>query len=182
MKRLSYGDHANQPVAVAIPPQRELSQLQISAHSRLLVLDRLEKPGNLGACLRTACAVGVDAVILTDSRCEVLNPNTIRSSRGSVFKIFTCEASVQEIVDLAFRNKLKIYAARVGESRSLWDIDLTAGAVVVFGNEAEGLGENWLQNGIESFTIPMQSSVDSLNVSISCAVTLFEWQRQVMIK
>jgi RNA methyltransferase, TrmH family len=176
LARISYGkQHA--PVAIAVTPPRRLADLKLSKSSLVLVLDRTEKPGNLGACLRTASACGVDAVVLTNPVCELFNPNTIRASRGAVFSVPLAVVSpVSEFLELAKTTGLQLLAARVDGQHSLWDRDLCRGTAIVFGSEAHGLGSDW--SGVESFQIPMQARVDSLNVSISAAVTLYEAIRQ----
>ncbi len=178
LEKLSYGERGAAPVAVARTPALPLSQLKLSPASWVLVLDRTEKPGNLGACLRTSAASGVDAVILTDPVCEVFNPNTIRSSRGAVFTLPMAIASVEELLDFAQTLGLKMWAARVDGSSSLWDCDFTGGCAVIFGSESQGLGDDWRQEQVHAFQIPMSARMDSLNVSISTAVTLYEAVRQ----
>jgi len=178
LEKISYGERGAAPVAVARTPLLPLSGLKLSRSSLVLVLDRIEKPGNLGACLRTSAACGVDAVILTDPVCEVFNPNTLRSSRGAVFTLPLAIASVAELFELAQSLSLKVWAARVDGSVELWDCDFSSGCAVVFGSESEGLGDAWRREQVQSFQIPMSARMDSLNVSISTAVTLYEAVRQ----
>lgn len=178
LERLSYGQHTARPVAVAQTPELSLEQLSLNSTSRLLVLDRTEKPGNVGACLRTAAACGVDAVVLTDPICELHNPNTIRASRGAIFRIPVAEATSGELIQRCGELSIPISAARVDGQASVWDCELGSGFAIVFGNEADGLGRDWDRAGVGSFVIPMQHDTDSLNLSISCAVTLYESVRQ----
>jgi len=178
LERLCYGQTGAQPLALAEQPQLCLDQLKIDQHSLVLVLDKIEKPGNLGACLRTAAACGVDAVILTDPICDPFNANVIRASRGAVFGIPMAMATRQEFLCAAGRINLPVYAARVHADRLLWQLPLDRGGAVLFGNETHGLSEDWTSSSVVDFTIPMQYCVDSLNLSISAAVTLFEAVRQ----
>jgi TrmH family RNA methyltransferase len=178
LEKISYGERGAAPVAVARTPDLPLSRLKLSSTALVLVLDRIEKPGNLGACLRTSAACGADAVILTNPVCEVFNPNTIRASRGAVFTLPVAIASVDELLQLAKGVGLKPWAARVDGSSSLWDCDFTGGSLVVFGSESQGLGDDWRREPVHSFQIPMSPRMDSLNVSISTAVTLYEAVRQ----
>lgn len=178
MARLSYGQQGGIPVAVASPPSVELGQLHLNAASRILVLDRTEKPGNLGACLRTAAACGLDAVVLTDPICELFNPNAIRASRGAIFRLPLAVTSPAELIKACQKAELVVHAARVDTPHSLWDCELAGGFAIVFGNEADGLGDQWIPPNVRPFTIPMHASTDSLNLSISCAVTLYESNRQ----
>lgn len=178
LEKISYGERGAAPVAVARTPALPLSRLELSSSSLVLVLDRIEKPGNLGACLRTSAACGADAVILTDPVCEVFNPNTLRSSRGAVFTLPLAIASVDELFELAQSVGLKLWAARVDGSVGLWDCDFRGGCAVVFGSESKGLGDAWRREQVQPFQIPMTARMDSLNVSISTAVTLYEAVRQ----
>ncbi len=179
MDKLSYGERHDLPVAVAQTPSHAADSLQLPPSCLLLVLDRIEKPGNLGACLRTAIACGVDAVILNSPICELYNPNTIRSSRGALFQTRIAITHTAELLDLAGQHSIRLLTARVDGEQGLWDCDFRGNTAVVFGNEAEGLGDDWRVDRVRSFQIPMRDAgVDSLNVSISAAVTLYEAMRQ----
>ncbi|MEZ6138078.1 MAG: TrmH family RNA methyltransferase [Pirellulaceae bacterium] len=180
LAKLSYGEQAAAPVAIATTPTRSLAQLSLSSTSLVLVLDQIEKPGNLGACLRTAAACDVDAVVISNPICELFNPNTIRASRGAIFSLPIAECHSGEFQKLASSLRLPILTARVDGSSSLWDCDFRTGAAVVFGNEAHGLGDDWCEESknLKAFRIPMHAGVDSLNISISAAVTLYEAKRQ----
>ncbi|GAB5404518.1 MAG: RNA methyltransferase [Aureliella sp.] len=178
LKRICYGQHDQLPVAVASTPTRSLQELAITGGSRVLVLDRTEKPGNLGACLRTAAACSIDALVLTNPICEPYNPNTIRSSRGAIFQVPVVVSNVDSLISLSTEQQLPILAARVDGERSLWECDLSSGFMAVFGNEADGLLADWRHNAVTPFSIPMHVQTDSLNLSISCAVTLYESCRQ----
>ncbi len=176
LERISYGQRQSYPVAVGATPELTLAKLTMPPAPLILVLDRTEKPGNLGACLRSASACGVDAVILTQPVCELFNPNTIRASRGTVFTLaiaITACAAVRSICD---QQNIQMYAARVDAQHSLWSQSFTSGSAFVFGSEAHGLGSEW--EGIPDFTIPMRGVTDSLNLSISAAITLYEAVRQ----
>ena len=180
MEKLSYGERTDQPVAVAKTPQLPLSALSLDSNSLVLVLDRIEKPGNLGACLRSAAAVGVDAVVLTSPICDAFNANAIRSSRGSIFRVPMAVSSCEQISQLADRLSLPIFAGRVSSQRTIWELPLAGGAIIVLGNESAGLGSEWQKPSVLDFTIPMTNLADSLNLSISAAVSLFEARRQRM--
>ncbi len=183
LERISYGQRDQAPVAVAITPQFELQRLQWQAPQIVLVLDRTEKPGNLGACLRSASAAGVAAVILTDPVCEPCNPNTIRASRGSLFTVPLAVTTRAEFQAYSRHYRIPSFAARVTASTELWDQDFTSGGAFLFGSEAHGLDHDWFppapNNGLHhDFIIPMRGSPDSLNLSISTAITLYEAVRQ----
>lgn len=176
--RISYGQRGDDPVAVASMPSTTLSDVALKSTDLVLVLDRIEKPGNLGACLRSAAACRVSAVILTSPVCDVFNPNTIRASRGAIFSvpIAVCEAS--ELQRFLTSVGIPVFAARVDATCQLWDCRFSHGAAVVFGSESQGLGHDWRFAQVQDFTIPMEPTIDSLNVSISAAVTLYEAFRQ----
>ena len=178
LAKLSYGQRGAVPVAVAVLPKRSLSQFVWRAGELLLVLDHTEKPGNLGACLRTASACGVSAVILTDPVCEPYNPNAIRASRGTIFSVNLLTATRDEFQGCCRAQGIPLFAARVDAQGELWQQDFASGGAVVFGSEALGLGDEWERSEHHTFRIPMQGATDSLNLSISAAVTLYEAVRQ----
>lgn len=182
LARLRYGQVDSGPIAVATQPALSLESLRskqrLDSQSLVLVLDRIEKPGNLGACLRTAVACGVSAILLTRPVCDPFNPNAIRASRGAIFQMPIAETSPERVIELAQEYTLPIFTAWVEAERTLWQLPLTQGAVIVFGNETQGLDDHWLSESVQRFTIPMQGGVDSLNLSISAALTLYEAVRQ----
>ena len=143
-----------------------------------LVLESIEKPGNLGAILRTADAAGVDAIILTASKVDQYHPNVIRSSIGAAFTVPVIVASNKETLEWLKKNKIKIYSAALPTYKNIYEIDLKGNVAMVFGTESEGLSEFWLKNSTECYTIPMKGIVDSLNVSVSVAISVFEATRQ----
>lgn len=176
-ERIGYGQRRDAPLAVAKTPSLSLDD--IALEGMILVLDRTEKPGNLGACLRTAQAAGVSTVVLTDPICEIFNDNAIRASRGAIFSTHLAQAERSEFLSYCSTHSLPVFCARVDGQNKLWDLDMSGNLAVVFGNEAEGLDSSWVGELVSSFTIPMaDSATDSLNLSISAAVTLFEGVRQ----
>lgn len=179
MRKIAYGDRESGLVAVAKAPSLGIERLLVASKTPLiLVLDRIEKPGNLGACLRTAAATGADAVILTNPICDVFNPNAIRASRGCLFSVPLAVATIDEVMRLCGQSKIPIFTARVDGELDFWQVDFRGGAAIVFGNEAAGLQAAWGPSKCKSIVIPMAGDTDSLNVSISAAVTLYEAVRQ----
>lgn len=176
LMKLSYGERNDTPLAVAQTTSLPIQDLKLSTESLVLVLDRTEKPGNLGACLRTSAACSVDAVVLTQPLCDVFNPNVIRASRGTIFQLPIAVSTAKEARNFFRDSGLSTHAARVDGSRNLWQLDFRQGAAVIFGNEAEGLGADWTD--ADAFRISMSDRADSLNLSISAAVTLYEACRQ----
>ncbi len=178
LDKICYGQRAAAPVAVALTPQRDLSDWQWTAAELWGVFDQTEKPGNLGACLRTASACGVAGVILTDPVCEPFNPNAIRASRGTIFALPLLVTTRQEFQACCRSQGVPVWAARVEAVEPLWSEDFRSGGAVVFGSEAHGLEPQWRGADCRDFSIPMHGASDSLNLSISAAVTMYEALRQ----
>ncbi|QEG43786.1 TrmH family RNA methyltransferase [Roseimaritima ulvae] len=174
-KKLAYGDRNEGLVAVFETPDRSLEQLQLPAEPLILVADQVEKPGNLGAILRSADAAGVDAVICSDCATDLFHPNLIRASTATVFSlpVARCDAAAAQAFLRA--RGVRNVAARVDARQSMWDCDLSGPLALVVGAEAEGLGNQWQCEGV---TIPMGGRADSLNVSVAAAVLAFEARRQ----
>ncbi len=178
MDRLSYGQNSLQPIAIAREPNLSLELLDLDDRSLVLILDRVEKPGNLGAVVRSAVACGATALILTRPICDPFNPNAIRASRGAIFQLPVAETTPELASQRLQSIGLTTFAACVEGGCGLWQLPLSGGAALVFGNEKQGLDEQWLRDEVARFTIPMQNEIDSLNLSISAAVTLYEAVRQ----
>lgn len=180
MQKISYGQSSRGVVAEFIRPSRDLSRLQLPEFPFLLVLDRIEKPGNIGAVFRCADAAGVHAVLLCDSQ-DLFNPNAIRSSLGSVFHVPSASGTQSQIAEFLLANGCRVMAARVESSTSLWSASWDGAVAVVLGSEAQGLGGRWRSIGdqaVEGVQIPMAGKVDSLNISVSAAVIAFEAMRR----
>ena len=178
MQKLSYGQKSNDLVAVAKTPGLPLNAISLPENALVLVLDRTEKPGNIGACLRTASACSVDAVLLVDPLCEVFNPNTIRASRGTVFTLPIAVSGFDDFYKFSRTHQLSVHCGRVDGTQGVWDLPFKTSTAVVVGNEAFGLENRWDELDSSGFRIPMASSTDSLNMSVSAAVTLYEALRQ----
>ncbi len=176
--KLAFGDRDDGVVVVAETPRRGLGDLQLSATPIVAVLEGLEKPGNLGAILRSADAAGVDAVIVADGRTDLYNPNTIRASLGTVFRTNICEAPTAETIEWLRDKNLRIIAARPDAEQLYTEIDLRGGAAIVLGSEAAGLGVAWRATGTTPVRLPMHGIADSLNVSTTAAVLFYEALRQ----
>jgi len=142
------------------------------------VLEAIEKPGNLGAILRSADAAGVDAVIVADGRTDLFNPNTIRASLGTVFRANVCEATSGETLAWLNQLGLRIFTARQDAEQLYTDADLRGGAAIVLGSEAAGLTDSWRGEGLTAVRLPMHGLADSLNVSTTAAVLFYEALRQ----
>lgn len=188
MDKLTYGEQSHECVAVAEPFDTSIDTLstRIDAVYKIgerkknlyLVIDRIEKPGNLGAILRTADAAGVTAVLLSDSICDVFNPNVIRSSLGAVFTVPLASSTMEKVTDWLRSQNAAIYTARVEGATEYTLVDYADSSALVVGNEAAGLGGRWADERFHAVRIPMFGRVDSLNASVSTAVVLFEMVRQ----
>ena len=180
MDKIGYGQSSRGVVAEFVRPDRELDTLMLPNEPLLLVLDRIEKPGNVGAVFRCADAAGIDAILLSDC-VDLFNPNAIRSSLGAVFRVPCAAAAEAEIEAYLAARNIRGLAARVESSASLWDTDLTGAVAIILGSEALGLEDRWAEIGgtpITGVRIPMAGKVDSLNVSASAAILTFEAVRQ----
>ena len=180
--KLQYGQKDDDLIAVAIAPETSLStgseRVARADWELYLVLDRLEKPGNLGAMLRSADAAGVAAVLISDPVCEIWNPNAIRSSLGAVFTLPMVVGSERELKQWLLDRGVCLYAARTDQGVDYAQITYPERVAIVIGNEAMGLADRWCDPGITSISIPMHGVIDSLNASVCGAVMLFEIARQ----
>ena len=176
--KLSFGERDDGVVVVANRLERPLAHLKLPARAIVAVLEAIEKPGNLGAILRSADAAGVDAVISADGRTDLFNPNTIRASLGTVFRSNVCSATAAETIDWLRAHKLKIIAARPDAEKLYTEVNLKEGAAIVLGSEAQGLSDAWRAAEITPVRLPMHGIADSLNVSTTAAVLFYEALRQ----
>ena len=157
----------------------ELSSLKIKKRALICVIDSVEKPGNLGAILRTCDASAVDAVIVTDPRVDFFNANTIRSSLGAVFTIPLFVMQKEDVNNFCKRHQVKIVSSLISDrSQPYYALDFKSSTAFILGSEAQGISEYWKENADEHAIIPMNGKLDSLNVSVSAAVFLFEALRQ----
>ncbi len=177
-EKLAFGERTDGIVVVGKTPQRRLEDLVLPTHPLIAVLEGLEKPGNVGAILRTADGAGVDAVIVVDGQTDLFNPNTIRASLGTVFAANVCTATVEETLAQLRQWKIPIFATRPDAQRLYTEIDYGDGAAIVLGAEAEGLSAAWHADDIAGVHLPMRGIADSLNVSATAAVLFYEAQRQ----
>ena len=143
----------------------------------VVVTEDVEKPGNVGAILRSADAVGASAVIAAGGT-DLFNPNVIRASVGTVFSMPVAAAPAAEVAAWLRRQGIRVVATRVDADRLHVDADLTGSVAIVLGSEAEGLSDTWRAPGVEAVRLPMAGVADSLNVSVAAAVLLYEAWRQ----
>ncbi len=174
LARLSFGERSEGVVAVGSPARRRLEDLPLSARPLVAVLEGIEKPGNVGAIVRSADAAGLDAIVVANPRTDLYNPNAIRASLGTLFSVPVCEATTGATLDWLRSRGLAIFAARVDGSVPYTQADFRRPAAIVLGSEAEGLSTAWTGKEIEAVRLPMRGAADSLNVSAAAAVLFFE--------
>ena len=178
MEKIAYGARHEGIMAVMKTSLLSLKDLKLSTQPLVVVLESLEKPGNLGAILRTCDGVGVEAVLVCDLKTDVYNPNVIRSSTGVIFSIPVVCATSSEISSFLRLKKIRICASTPAAVQSYSQIDLKGAWALVLGSEAQGLSDFWLRQADVTVKIPMNGLADSLNVSISAAIILYEALRQ----
>jgi TrmH family RNA methyltransferase len=177
-ERLAFGQRQEGVVAVAETPKRTIDQLQLVEESLVAVVCGLEKPGNVGAVIRSADAAGVAAVIVAEPRTDLFNPNCIRASLGTVFVAQVCEATSDETLVWLRDRRYKVLAARPDAVLAYTDADYTGNAAIVLGSEARGLSKTWQSDAVTAVKLPMRGAADSLNVSATAAVLFYEALRQ----
>jgi TrmH family RNA methyltransferase len=175
--KLAYGDRADGLILVVRTPSAELADLRVGPEPLVLVTEDVEKPGNLGAILRTADAAGCDAVIAIGGT-DLFNPNVIRASVGTAFSVPLAAASADEAIDWLRAAGVRIIAARVDAERDYATTDLRGPLAIALGGEAAGLSGAWQAPDIEAVRLPMLGVADSLNVSATAAILAFEARRQ----
>lgn len=177
MQKLSFRQNPAGVIGVAVGTAPGLDALDLPDNPLLLVVEGIEKPGNLGAMLRTAEAAGVDAVLIAGSSGDLYNPNTIRASQGAVFAMGVAVGSTVEITGWCESHGIKLFAARDAADLSLWQVEFEGPVAIAIGAEASGLTDQWdeVATGV---SIPMEGDLDSLNASTAAAILLYEAVRQ----
>lgn len=176
--KIAVRENSGGVVAVAEMKVHRLEDINLGKNPLILILESVEKPGNLGAILRTADAAGVDAVVVCDQQTDFYNPNVVRSSLGCVFTQPIATASSEETIAWLNKNKVSIYCTYLKASQPYNEIDFRNPSAIVMGAEATGLSEIWIKNATKNIIIPMKGKIDSMNVSTATAVVVFEACRQ----
>jgi len=177
-QKISYRENPDGFLALAKPKYLELSKIKLNKNPLVIILESLEKPGNLGAILRSADATGADAVIVANPKTDIYNPNVIRASLGTVFTNQVAVASTEEARNWLAKNKIKSLAATPEAKKIYTEADYKGAVAIIMGEEHPGLSKDWLEKVDEKIKIPMRGKIDSLNVSASTAIILFEAVRQ----
>jgi TrmH family RNA methyltransferase len=177
-EKISYRDNPDGWLGIFPIPQASLDDLKLSGSPLVIVAESVEKPGNLGAILRTADASRVDALLVCDPRVDVWNPNVVRASRGAVFSVPTVECDNASALDWLKKRAIRVVAATPSATEIYSDVNLTKPVAVAVGTEDEGLTDFWMSNADVQVKIPMLGRVNSLNVSVSTALIVYEAVRQ----
>jgi len=177
-EKLAFGDRVEGVIAVARIRPKSLTDLTLQPSALVVVLEGLEKPGNVGAVLRTADAAGVTAVVVADGGTDLYNPNIIRASLGAIFTVPVCPVTSVDVLAWLRGHRLQIFAARVAGAVNYATVSYRQSCALVLGSEALGLSNVWQGDGITAIGLPMLGRVDSLNVSTTAAVLCYEALRQ----
>ena len=177
-EKIAYRGSTEGVVAEVKTRQLTLEGLQLPEQPLVVVLERVEKPGNLGAILRSADAAGVDAVIVCDPLTDLYNPNLIRSSVGGIFSVPCVACTSEECICFLKSRDIQILTAQLQDSSLYYDTDMRRATAIVMGTEATGLTDQWRVAADAHIRIPMLGQIDSLNVSVSAAILMYEAVRQ----
>ncbi len=178
-KKIAYRTSTEGVVAIAESKELQINNLKLETRNPLiLVAEAPEKPGNIGAILRTADAANVDTVIIANPKTDMFNPNIIRSSVGCVFTNTIATGTTSEIITFLKENNIAIYSAILQESVPYHTCDFTKSTAIVVGTESTGLSQEWREESKENIHIPMQGEIDSMNVSVAAGILIFEAKRQ----
>ena len=177
-QKLAYRDTTEGILAVAKSKSLQLSDLKLPENPLILVMEAIEKPGNIGAILRTCDAAKIDAVIIANPKTDLYNPNIVRSSVGCLFTNQIATGSTEEVIDYLIQKNINFYSATLQNSTSYHTQNYTLPTALVVGTEATGLSELWRKKATQNIIIPMQGEIDSMNVSVAAAILIFEAKRQ----
>jgi len=182
-QKLAHRDTTEGVIALAKSKTHAVKNLKISTKNPLiLIAEAPEKPGNIGAMLRTADAANLDAVIIANPKSDLYNPNIIRSSIGCVFTNNIAIGSTSEIIEFLQANNINMYCAALQASVEYQTQNYTSSSAIVVGTEATGLSDEWLKNATQNIIVPMQGEIDSMNVSVAAGILIFEAKRQRQFK
>ena len=177
-EKMTFGHRHEGVLGVCVQPKKSLREIKLSSRPLVVVVESVEKPGNLGAILRTADAVGADGLVVCDPATDMYNPNVIRSSLGAVFSVDVAAASKEDALKYFKENNMTVCATLPQAGQCYAHADLRGPLALVMGSEEKGLSEFWQKKCDVAVYIPMKGKVDSLNVSVSAAVILYEIIRQ----
>jgi TrmH family RNA methyltransferase len=177
-QKLAYRDTTEGIIAVAQTKSLGLEDLKLPENPLIVVMEAIEKPGNIGALLRTCDAAKVDAVIIANPKTDLYNPNIVRSSVGCLFTNQIATATTEEAITFLQQKNINFYSATLQNSTSYHTQNYTTPTALVVGTEATGLSQPWRDQATQNIIIPMQGVIDSMNVSVAAAILIFEAKRQ----
>jgi len=178
-QKIAYRNSTEGIIAIVNYKDFSLKDIQFKNKNPLImVMESIEKPGNVGAMLRTADASNVDAVFIANPKSDIFNPNIIRSSVGCVFTNQIAIGTSEDIIDYLQKNDINIYSATLQNSNAYYIENYSQASAIVVGTEATGLSEIWREKATQNINIPMQGAIDSMNVSVAAAILIFEAKRQ----
>lgn len=177
-QKLAYRDTTEGIIAVAKTKSLALQDLKLPENPLILVMESIEKPGNIGAMLRTCDAANIDAVIIANPKTDLYNPNIVRSSVGCLFTNQIATGSTEDVIQFLKEKNIAIFGATLQDSNFYHTQDYTIPTALVVGTEATGLTQAWRDAATQNVIIPMQGEIDSMNVSVASAILLFEAKRQ----
>jgi RNA methyltransferase, TrmH family len=176
--KLAYRKDIRNLIAIGEKKTHQLNELILKKNPLVVICENIEKPGNIGAILRTIDAGGVDALIVCDSQTDLYNPNVIRGSLGTVFTKQIALSSTAESIKWCIQNKINIHATYLESAQWYHQTDFTKPTAIVMGSEANGISKTWIENSTSAIKIPQNGKVDSMNVSNAAAIVIYEAQRQ----
>lgn len=176
--KIAYREGSDGLLALARPKYKSLAEFKPKKDALVIVLETVEKPGNLGAVMRTADAAGIDAVIVADPRTDIFNPNAIRASIGCIFSVPVYACSSEECIKWLKDNHITIYCTYLKASIDYLEADFRGASAIVMGTESTGISDAWVEAADQNIIIPMNGIADSLNVSVTTAIVTFEAIRQ----
>jgi len=177
-KKIAYREEVKNVIAVVRQKNSELKDLRLPENPLILILENVEKPGNLGAILRTCDAAGIDAVVLTDNQTDIYNPNVVRAGLGTLFTNQTVMCEKGELMKFLSDKRINVFVTTPDSKQVYTSVDFTKASAIVMGSEAFGVSEDWLKPEFNQIQIPMYGKIDSLNVSVSAAIVIYEAIRQ----
>jgi len=178
-EKIAYRGSTEGVMALFRSKELTLESLQLKSDKPLiLIAEAPEKPGNIGALLRTADAANLDAVIIANAKTDLFNPNIIRSSVGCIFTNNIAVGTTSEIISFLKKHNISIYTAALQASKNYSEIDFNNSSAIVVGTEATGLSEEWIDSSTQNIIIPMSGEIDSMNVSVAAGILIFEAKRQ----
>lgn len=177
-KKICYKEKPDGFLALIKKPDYNIKKIILSNNPLIIILESVEKPGNLGAIIRTAYAAGIEAIIINDGKTDIYNPNVIRASEGLIFFKPIFNLSFKETQKFLKDNKIKSFAAGTKGSKDYLKADYSKPCAIILGSEDKGLSDNWLNKADSVVRINMKPGIDSLNVSVSGAIIIFEALRQ----